>query len=187
MIIIDRITRWQVDYWSSLYVGSLSFRRCIVIVNRMLHICWSLCYSDRRKTSRNTYLTFFVRNCEFGILDRQKNLVKFFILFLVIFSKTEKNFEKKILEHGYNSICCLQKCFCAKYIKIPIFYDIGLAEVISFATWTVLVVVSSLISSLENFHVVFEPKNWQALHWLSNEWRIEMRFPLKKKKSKKQL
>ena len=45
---------------------------------------------------------------------------------------------------------------------------------------------SSLISSLENFHVVFEPKNWQALQWLSNEWRIEMRFPLKKK-SKKQL
>ena len=45
-----------------------------------------------------------MRNCEFGILDRQKNLVKFFILFLVIFSKTEKNFEKKILEHGYNSV-----------------------------------------------------------------------------------
>ena len=185
MIIIDRITRWQVDYWSLLSVGSLSFRRCIVIVNRMLHICWSLCYSDRRKTSRNTYLTFFVRNCEFGILDRQKNLVKFLFLFLVIFSKTEKKLWKKS-SWTWLEFCCLQKCFCAKYIKIPIFYDIGLAAVISFATWTVLVVVSSLISSLENFHVVFEPKNWQALHWLSNEWRIEMRFPLKKK-SKKQL
>ena len=186
MIIIDRITRWQVDYWSSLYVGSLSFRRCIVIVNRMLHICWSLCYSDRRKTSRNTYLTFFVRNCEFGILDRQKNLVKFFILFLVIFSKTEKNFEKKILEHGYNSVVY-------KNVSVPNIYRYLYFMISVWRRW--------FLSQHEQSLWLFLLANFVAGKLSCSVWAKKLAgttltfkwvmywnaFPIEKKKSKKQL